>query len=145
MVGHFGETKPHGKLADLEKVIRHSHQRMSNAPHPIKMCYLQACVVISTITEGRFHFWKMLWLPKLFYFSYLSRASWYLGHAMWKHATGSALSLVFMFVSGVFTLCLLCLRMEIDRGWSFAQERLSWRFGAVTAGVSDCKNRTDTL
>lgn len=37
---------------------------------------------------------------------------------------------------GCFTLCLLSLSMEIDRGRSFAQERLCWQLRAVTAGVS---------
>lgn len=42
--------------------------------------------------------------------------------------------LLFTFASGALTPCLLSLRMEIDRGRSFAQERLCWLSRVVTVG-----------
>lgn len=86
---------------------------------------------------------EMFWLQNLCYFSYLSRASWYFGHSMWKHAEDSDIFPMFMFVSGALH-CLLSLQMEIDRGWSFTgtgKALLATRvLRAVTAGVSICKS-----
>lgn len=52
---------------------------------------------------------------------------------------------MFMFASGAFTPCLLSLRLETDRGRSFAQEKALSAVGLVTVGGEFLQNRTDAL
>lgn len=99
-------------------------------------------MVTSCHRECRFRSWRCFDCRKLCYFSYLLRASWYFGHAMWKHAADSGIFPRVYVCIGRFTPCLLSLQMETDRGWSFTGTgKALLAVGAVTAGVRICIDR----